>query len=88
MTAYLANKMRLALKQVRILEMQQELKRELTESLLGNWLTNAEPPLAQSRFKWRVAGVAAAAARYATPTVCVANAQLTHTSYRHSAAGH
>lgn len=49
MTAYLANQMRPALKQARILEMQQELQRELTESLLGNWLTSAEPPLAQQR---------------------------------------
>lgn len=47
MTAYLANQMRPALKQARTLEMQQELQRELTESLLGNWLTSAEPPLAQ-----------------------------------------
>lgn len=49
MTAYLANQMRPALKQAPILEIQQELQRELTESLLGNWLTSAELLLAQQR---------------------------------------
>jgi hypothetical protein len=49
MVAWLAAQARPTLKQERILEQQQELQRELTQSLLGNWLHAADTPLTQQR---------------------------------------
>ncbi|MGO4745622.1 virulence factor SrfC family protein [Serratia quinivorans] len=49
MTDYLMTQARPALKQARILELQQELQRELSESLLGNWLTATDPQRLQQR---------------------------------------
>ncbi len=49
MVAWLATQASPTLKQDRILEQQQELQRELTESLLGNWLHAADTPLTQQR---------------------------------------
>ncbi|QGH59886.1 virulence factor SrfC family protein [Serratia proteamaculans] len=49
MVAWLAAQACPTLKQDRILEQQQELQRELTESLLGNWLRPADTPLTQQR---------------------------------------
>lgn len=49
MVAWLAAQARPTLKQERILEQRQELQRELTESLLGNWLHTADPQLKQQR---------------------------------------
>ncbi|CAI0959727.1 virulence factor SrfC family protein [Serratia ficaria] len=47
MAAYLAEQARPALKQARILERRQELRRELKDSLLGNWLTSPDPQRAR-----------------------------------------
>ncbi|MDW5500878.1 virulence factor SrfC family protein [Pseudomonas lundensis] len=49
MVAYLAEQACPTLKQARILEQQQELRRELSESLLGNWLHAADSELTQQR---------------------------------------
>lgn len=49
MTDYLMVQARPALKQARIQELQQELRRELSESLLGNWLAAADPQPLQQR---------------------------------------
>ncbi|MGK8675255.1 virulence factor SrfC family protein [Serratia marcescens] len=49
MVSYLATQARPAQKQARLLEQREELQRELTESLLGNWLTAADPHAAQQR---------------------------------------
>ncbi|HEI8956430.1 TPA: virulence factor [Serratia liquefaciens] len=49
MTDYLMAQARPALKQARIQELQQELRRELSESLLGNWLAAADPQRVQQR---------------------------------------
>lgn len=47
MVEYLAAQARPALKQARIVELQQELRRELSDSLLGSWLTGGDPQGAQ-----------------------------------------
>ncbi|MGQ8773354.1 virulence factor SrfC family protein [Serratia sp. NA_112.1] len=49
MVTWLAAQAHPTLKQERILEQQQELQRELTESLLGNWLHATDTPLTQQR---------------------------------------
>ncbi|CAI1684470.1 Putative bacterial virulence factor [Serratia proteamaculans] len=49
MVAWLAAQASPTLKQHRILEQQQELRRELSESLLGNWLHAADNALTQQR---------------------------------------
>jgi hypothetical protein len=49
MVTWLAAQACPTLKQDRILEQRQELQRELTESLLGNWLHAADTPLTQQR---------------------------------------
>lgn len=82
MVSYLATQARPAQKQARLLEQREELQRELTESLLGNWLTAADPHAAQQRGQQlaarvagagrpprRTAGTAVAAARYVAPAL-------------------
>ncbi|MGO2370308.1 MAG: virulence factor SrfC family protein [Serratia sp. (in: enterobacteria)] len=49
MVAYLAAQARPTLKHDRVLEQRQELQRELTESLLGNWLRKTDPQLTHQR---------------------------------------
>lgn len=81
MVNYLAAQARPAHKQARLLELREELQRELTESLLGNWLTAADPYAPQQRAQQllraagagrpprRTAGTIVAPARYAAPTL-------------------
>ncbi|WP_413503533.1 virulence factor SrfC family protein [Serratia grimesii] len=49
MVAYLAAQARPSLKRDCVLAQQQELRRELTESLLGNWLRTTDPQLTHQR---------------------------------------
>lgn len=64
MVSYLATQARPAQKQARLLEQREELQRELTESLLGNWLTAADPHAAQQRGQQLLRALQAQAGRH------------------------
>ena len=64
MVNYLAAQARPAHKQARLLELREELQRELTESLLGNWLTAADPYATQQRAQQLLRALQAQAGRH------------------------
>ncbi|AOF01380.1 virulence factor [Serratia surfactantfaciens] len=64
MVNYLAAQARPAHKQARLLELREELQRELTESLLGNWLTAADPHATQQRAQQLLRALQAQAGRH------------------------
>lgn len=64
MVSYLAAQARPAQKQARLLEQREELQRELTESLLGNWLTATDPHAAQQRGQQLLRALQAQAGRH------------------------
>ncbi len=64
MVNYLAAQARPAHKQARLLELREELQRELTESLLGNWLTAADPHATQHRAQQLLRALQAQAGRH------------------------
>jgi hypothetical protein len=64
MVNYLAAQARPAHKQARLLEQREELQRELTESLLGNWLTAADPHATQQRAQQLLRALQAQAGRH------------------------
>lgn len=64
MVNYLAAQARPAHKQARLLELREELQRELTESLLGNWLTTADPHAPQQRAQQLLRALQAQAGRH------------------------
>ncbi|HFO0263083.1 TPA: virulence factor SrfC family protein [Serratia marcescens] len=64
MVNYLAAQARPAHKQARLLELREELQRELTESLLGNWLTAADPYAPQQRAQQLLRALQAQAGRH------------------------
>ncbi|WP_164120107.1 virulence factor SrfC family protein [Serratia marcescens] len=64
MVNYLAAQARPAHKQARLLEQREELQRELTESLLGNWLSVADPHAAQQRAQQLLRALQAQAGRH------------------------
>ncbi|MEN5283974.1 virulence factor SrfC family protein [Serratia marcescens] len=64
MVNYLAAQARPAHKQARLLELREELQRELTESLLGNWLTAADPYATQQRGQQLLRALQAQAGRH------------------------
>lgn len=64
MVSYLTAQARPAQKQARLLEQREELQRELTESLLGNWLTAADPHAAQQRGQQLLRALQAQAGRH------------------------
>ena len=64
MVSYLAAQARPAQKQARLLEQREELQRELTESLLGNWLTAIDPHAAQQRGQQLLRALQAQAGRH------------------------
>ncbi len=64
MVNYLAAQARPAHKQARLLELREELQRELTESLLGNWLTAADPHATQQRAHQLLRALQAQAGRH------------------------
>lgn len=51
-------------KQARLLELREELQRELTDSLLGNWLTAADPYATQQRAQQLLRALQAQAGRH------------------------
>ncbi|MBS3892687.1 virulence factor SrfC family protein [Serratia marcescens] len=64
MVNYLAAQARPAHKQARLLELREELQRELTDSLLGNWLTAADPYATQQRAQQLLRALQAQAGRH------------------------
>lgn len=64
MVNYLAVQARPAHKQARLLELREELQRELTDSLLGNWLTAADPYATQQRAQQLLRALQAQAGRH------------------------
>ncbi|HIE1061588.1 TPA: virulence factor SrfC family protein [Serratia marcescens] len=64
MVNYLVAQARPAHKQARLLEQREELQRELTESLLGNWLSAADPHAAQQRAQQLLRALQAQAGRH------------------------
>ncbi|MTD09141.1 virulence factor [Serratia sp. YC16] len=64
MVNYLAAQARPSHKQARLLELREELQRELTESLLGNWLTAADPHATQQRAQQLLRALQAQAGRH------------------------
>ncbi|WP_148874792.1 virulence factor SrfC family protein [Serratia marcescens] len=64
MVSYLTAQARPAHKQARLIEQREELRRELTESLLGNWLSAADPHATQQRAQQLLRALQAQAGRH------------------------